>query len=213
MTGSVKRAAQKSLVDEARQTQLAIRMIGYGARIQVLEAETNLSRERLIRLYKELMGKSPSKGMLPFSADWFLTWRPNIHASLFCSFYRFLVDVAQEDRLDAMLSAYRVYLEQVSNKDDIELTFTRAWTLVRFMESSILGQCRCTQCGGKFIAYAYEPAASYVCGLCRPPARAGKLSGGVSGGISGELSSGLERNRLREPGAHSTPAGLALRAA
>ena len=77
MSANARRTASKSLLDEATQTQLAIRMIGYGARIQVLEAETKLSRDRLIRLYKECHGKSPSKGMLPFSAE---------HARLVVSF-------------------------------------------------------------------------------------------------------------------------------
>ena len=74
---------KKSVVSEAREIQASIEMIGLGARLQLLESETSLSRERLIKLYKELKNVSPPKGMLPFSADWFLTWQPNIHASLF----------------------------------------------------------------------------------------------------------------------------------
>ena len=63
----------KSLVDEARQIRVASDLVRLGARLQVLESETTLSRERLLRLYKELAGRSPSKGMLPFSTDWFMT--------------------------------------------------------------------------------------------------------------------------------------------
>ena len=73
----------KSVVSEARDIRLAIELIELGARLQMLEAETNLSRERLLKLYKEVKGESPPKGMLPFSTDWFMTWQPNIHASLF----------------------------------------------------------------------------------------------------------------------------------
>jgi len=56
---------KKSVVNEAEQIQLAIKMIKLGARLQLLEAQTSLSRERLIKLYKELKGVSPPKGMLP----------------------------------------------------------------------------------------------------------------------------------------------------
>ena len=73
----------KSVLSEARQIDLAANLIRLGARLAVLEAETDLSRERLIKLYKEIAGKSPSKGMLPYSTDWFMSWRPNIHSSLF----------------------------------------------------------------------------------------------------------------------------------
>lgn len=76
-------AKVKSIIDEAAQIQLATQLIRLDARLQVLESETQLSRERLLKLYKELKHKSPPKGMLPFSTDWFMTWQPNIHSSLF----------------------------------------------------------------------------------------------------------------------------------
>ena len=78
----------ESLLQESRQIMLAAELITFGARLQLLESEIALSRDRLIKLYKELRGESPPKGMLPFSIDWFLTWQPNIHSSLFLAIYR-----------------------------------------------------------------------------------------------------------------------------
>lgn len=57
--------SEKSIVQEARDIQLAMELINLGARLQMLESETQLSRGRLIRLYKELRGSPPPKGMLP----------------------------------------------------------------------------------------------------------------------------------------------------
>ncbi len=59
--------SEKSLVTEMQQVQLAIELIQLGARLQVVETETSLTRGRLIRLYKEVRGAPPPKGMLPFS--------------------------------------------------------------------------------------------------------------------------------------------------
>lgn len=42
--------AAKSVVTEAQEIQLAIELINLGARLQLLEAETSLSRERLLKL-------------------------------------------------------------------------------------------------------------------------------------------------------------------
>ena len=70
----------KSDPHRSQADQRAVTLINLGARLQVLESETDLSYERLLRLYKEVAGKSPSKGQLPFSTDWFMTWQPNIHA-------------------------------------------------------------------------------------------------------------------------------------
>jgi flagellar transcriptional activator FlhC len=51
----------KTVLGEARQIGLASELIKLGARLQVLESETTLSRERLLKLYKEIQNKSPPK--------------------------------------------------------------------------------------------------------------------------------------------------------
>src|SRR5260370_29208232 len=81
---------KKSLTEDAQEVFRAIALIELGARMQVLESELTLSRYRMIRLYREIKGVSPPKGMLPFSADWYMTWLANIHASLFYNKYGFL---------------------------------------------------------------------------------------------------------------------------
>lgn len=166
---------KKSLVDEMRQVQLAIDLFELGARLQVAETETDISRGRLLRLYKEVRGMSPPKGMLPFSTDWFVTWMPNIHASLFYDFYQQLTGYEVDDRMAVFVKAYRLYLEQVMlSESEPVLDLTRAWTLVRFFESGQLELLSCQHCYGRFVAHAYTPVSNFVCGICKPPSRAGK---------------------------------------
>ncbi|MCB1906368.1 MAG: flagellar transcriptional regulator FlhC [Rhodocyclaceae bacterium] len=165
----------KSVIQEAEDIQRAIEMVELGARMQMLEAETALSRERLLKLYKEVRGVSPPKGMLPFSTDWFMTWQPNVHSSLFMSLYRFMCDTSGLAGLDAILKAYRLYLEHIAAEEMEEvLSLTRAWTLVRFFDADLLQFATCSACGGRFVAHAYDPVQDYVCGLCNMPSRAGK---------------------------------------
>lgn len=165
----------KSVLGEVRQVQLAIELIGLGARLQFLEAAVTLSRERLIRLYKELKGVSPPKGLLPFSTDWYMTWLANIHSSMFYNIYRFMLDEAGEDELPALIKAYRLYAEQVQAQgSEVVLDFTRAETMVRFFDSDMLQLSPCSRCGGHFVAHAHDNKNGYVCVLCRPPSRAGK---------------------------------------
>jgi len=168
--------AKKSVVSESREIQLAIELINLGARLQLLEAETSLSRERLLKLYKELRGVSPPKGMLPFSTDWFITWQPNIHSSLFINIYHYLAEHAGIAGIQAIIRAYKLYLEQVEPGPDGEpvLSLTRAWTLVRFFESKMLTTACCSACGGHFVVHQLDLNAGYTCGLCHMPSRAGK---------------------------------------
>ena len=106
--------ATKSVLSDSKQVERAVALIQLGARLQVLESETDLSYERLLRLYKEVAGRSPSKGQLPFSTEWFLTWQPNIHASLFQNTYEYLTKVSAMEDIDAVMSAYRLYTEQIA---------------------------------------------------------------------------------------------------
>jgi flagellar transcriptional activator FlhC len=169
----------KSPVAELQQVQLAIELIELGARLQVLETETDLSRTYLTKLYKDLRGKSPPKGMLPFSTDWFITWQPNIHASLFLNIQQRLREDCGCDRIDAFVRAYRLYQEQVQiSGQETVLGLTRAWTLMRFFENDLLQLQACSRCGGRFVVHSdaqiARPVARYICGICHPPSRAGK---------------------------------------
>ncbi len=165
----------KSVISEARDIKLATDLIQLGARLQVLESETKLSREKLLRLYKEVQGKSPPKGMLPFSTDWFMTWQPNIHSSLFMSIYSYIDKSMELEQIQVIVRAYRLYREhaRTHGMDEI-LSITRAWRLVKFFDAGMLTTTPCVGCGGHFVVHTYELTDSYTCGLCNVPSRAGK---------------------------------------
>ena len=165
----------KSVVTEAKEINLAVELVQLGARLQVLEAETNLSRERLLKLYKEVKGESPPKGMLPFSTDWFMSWQPNIHSSLFIDIHRYLTAQCGATGTEAIVKAYRLYLEhlQVQGLEQV-LSLTRAWSLVRFVEAKMLTTVPCTECSGHFVVHTMDLHKDYVCGMCNVPSRAGK---------------------------------------
>ena len=166
----------KTVVGDANQVRIAIDLIEMGARIQLLQQETSLSRERLLKLYKEVKSESPSKGMLPYSTDWFMGWQANIHSSLFLDTYQFLVKNAGVDGVQALISAYRLYLDHIQGIENSEpvLSLTRAWFMIRFFKAEMLQLVSCTECGGDFVTHANELDANYVCGICHPPTRAGK---------------------------------------
>jgi flagellar transcriptional activator FlhC len=165
----------KSVVNEAREIQISVDLIELGARLQLLPEETGLSRERLLRLYKEVKGESPSKGMLPYSTDWFMSWLPNIHSSLFMGIHHYLVKNAHVAGVEALIKSYRLYLEQIeATTGEAVLSITRAWFLIRFFDAKMLQLTECKECGGKFVVHTNELCEDYCCGICRPPSRAGK---------------------------------------
>ena len=164
----------ESIEREAADVCLAAELIRLGARMQLLEAETSLSRERLLKLYQEIRHASPPKGMLPFSTDWFMTWQPNVHASLFMNLHRRVRQSGAAEGVHALIAAYHLYLDQIDAiGTDPVLSITRAWTLLRFFEAELVQLTPCSCCGGEFLTHAYEPAKTFVCGICHMPSRAG----------------------------------------
>jgi len=200
-------ASKRSVVRDAQDIVLASDMIRMGARLQVLQAETVLSYDRLARLYREIKGCSPPKGMLPFSVDWFMTWLPNIHSSVFYSIYTYMDTHTPAKKAQALVEAYRVYLEQAdvgraTPGSEPVLSFTRAWMLIRFFDSKLLQVSTCERCQGGFIAHAHDPQKGYVCAVCRPPPRAGKTRAYAR--VAAEQASksgytGVERRRWDRP--------------
>ena len=165
----------KSVVNEAREIQIAVELVNLGARLQLLQEETHLSRERLLKLYKEVKGESPSKGMLPYSTDWFMSWSANIHSSLFMGIHQFMLKHTGLSGVEALIKSYRLYLEQAeSGEDEPVLSITRAWFLIRFFDAEMMQLTTCHECGGQFVVHAHELCGTYICGICKPPSRAGK---------------------------------------
>ena len=83
--------------------------------------------------------------------------------------------MAALDEIDTVIKAYQLYLEQLQSQDlEPLLSLTRAWRLVKFVDNGMLTMTRCSKCGGHFVTHPHEIARHYVCGLCNPPARAGK---------------------------------------
>ncbi|WP_407084591.1 flagellar transcriptional regulator FlhC [Pluralibacter gergoviae] len=165
---------EKSILQEVREVQIAMDLINFGARMQMLESTTNLSRRRLLRLYKELRGCPPPKGMLPFSEDWFMAWERNIHASMFYIIYLYLQRTESSRPIEATIKAYRLYLEQcpVYEGEAPVLGLTRAWTLLRFIDCGIIEQTECCICGGSFVVTSEHSRSAFTCSLCSPPSRA-----------------------------------------
>ncbi|WP_321806913.1 flagellar transcriptional regulator FlhC [Burkholderia sp. BCC1993] len=178
MSGGPRPVHAASLADDAQHVLEAVTLIRLGARPQMLEIELSLPHERLVRLYREVRGVAPPKGLLPFSSDWYMTWKANIHASLFHNVYRFLRSNAQCARLDALVKAYEWYASRCGAAHcEPLLDLTRAWLLIRFVDGGVLSTARCVRCDAAFVTYRHDLRANRVCVACRPPARAGKRAG------------------------------------
>lgn len=93
-----------------------------------------------------------------------MTWEQNIHSSMFYNAYSFLLKSGYCTGVEAVIRAYRLYLEQCPDLPEVPplLALTRAWTLVRFVDSGMLQLSRCNCCGGDI----YHPCPSTTKQFC-----------------------------------------------
>ena len=151
---------------EALELERAINLIKLHARLQVLVSEVKLSRSRLLKLYTEIHSKSPPKGLLPFSINWFLERTPNIHSSLFLRIYDYFLNVAGLERVDAIVKSYRMYTETTGKSfSKQELSITRAWQLLKFVDAKLLLRKQCRKCLTEYITRE-KGRGLRNCGLC-----------------------------------------------
>jgi flagellar transcriptional activator FlhC len=163
--------AAESAADQISRLSLAINLARIGARPQLITAETGFSKSIARKIYFDSTGKRPPKGQLPNSPDEFVKlWRLNIDASLFINIHRNIISNSQVTQIDALIKSYKLYLEHVHLRDTPrELSFNRAWTLLRLIDAGLLVMTKCTKCGGKFVAHPSVLSNRFFCVFCRQP--------------------------------------------
>lgn len=163
------------LLTQAALVHAAEELIQLGARMQVLEDLTPMPREKLLRLYKEVKGEAPPRGMLPFSTEWFMEWQPSIHSALYLAQRNQVKKLTRIDARQALAVSYRRYLAAIEACGlKPVLSLTRAWSLERFVNAKMLVEKKCCKCSGVFLS-ATPTDRSFTCGLCRSPVRLEKI--------------------------------------
>lgn len=162
--------AKENLVDQTNRTLQAIELIKLGAKPQFVSVETGININRTHKLFRDVNGYPPRKGQSPYSANQFVDfWRLNIDASLFINIHRSITSKSQIAPVDALVKSYKLYLEHVYLRDTPrELSFTRAWTLLRLIDAGMLCIKQCSKCGGKFVTLPTVRKVIFQCVFCRP---------------------------------------------
>lgn len=152
--------------------RLAIELAKVGARPQLIMAETGYSKDRARKIYFDATGRRPATGQAPYSPDEFVKlWRINIDASLFINIHFSITSTStsQLKDIDALIKSYKLYLEHVHLRGTrAELSFTRAWTLLRILDADMLCVTQCGKCSGKFVTFPSVIIDRFLCVFCRP---------------------------------------------
>lgn len=160
--------AKENTIAQIGRLSLAIELAKVGARPQLIMSETGYSKDKARKIYFDATGKRPATGQAPYSPDEFVKlWRLNIDASLFANIHASITSTSQVKDIDALIKSYRLYLEHVHLRcTRAELSFTRAWTLLRLLDANLIVLSECIKCRGKFVAH--DSVLDFTCCMCKP---------------------------------------------
>jgi hypothetical protein len=141
------------------------RLLEAGARPVVAAHLSGCKVRDAILLYRERFGRSPPRGMLPCSSEYFLYLRPRrAAATLFAVLHAHAERLSPSQSQGAvLLAAWRVF--QVRRGDEV-LDFNRAWMLTRFLASGDLVIRKCDACEAPFVARRNDPSLAAGCVRC-----------------------------------------------
>ena len=152
-----------------REAQIAEQALLLGARLSVLKHELTIGCTTITSLAHGL-GVTLNKGMLPSSVDYYLSFPQTADAALIAVLHaRLSADTAAALRIERVIAVYTEYCEIMTDVVDQKprLDFTRAWTLVRFLESGVLNRAQCPCCDIETLEERYPPIHRSSCKLCR----------------------------------------------
>lgn len=127
-----------------------------GARTGVLKQLTCLSVPVLKRLIRDITGKSPHSGQLPYTTNWYEERRERlVHSSLFLRIFRQSIH-PEKPRSTIFLGSYAIYMNIVdlmptpwqSHKLDVN----RAFLASQLFASGDFVWRKCEQCHTKYIS-------------------------------------------------------------
>ena len=139
--------------------QQAIALIERSMRTSIVARVTDLAPAVLRELHQEIHGCRPAAGQLPTSSGVLRSPRGRASASVFAALYRAFGGAAVQAGvdLDALLSAHRLYLEQIAtvagcSKLGEPIDINQAWVLARDLGTGLAALRFCARCKVHYLA-------------------------------------------------------------
>jgi hypothetical protein len=157
-----------------RLLEMAKQAFELGARCNVVETITGLSRGELSRTFQSVPQMHANHGGMPSSANWFLNDNNHVIGVHVAHFYAYFFHQFERgiSPLEALIVAYQRYFSRYAY--DPRLAFDRAFLLITCvhrlwtMSAPTLEAVRCTECRSLFIgALGSSVVLHHNCPLCK----------------------------------------------
>jgi len=156
-------------LDNIKKLNIAVELIRLGARVSIVRSHCDVSLAIAQGLSREIYGKRPVKGLLPFSEEWFYRYKSCVHSMLFLRLY----DQAKGKDTFKLINAYKKYEKHLKEKQNAPLLdINRADLLINLINATILQVDICEKCSRKHVRFN----ARNICLHCNKPPRSKELN-------------------------------------
>ncbi|WP_027156659.1 FlhC family transcriptional regulator [Methylobacter luteus] len=152
-----------------RKLNLATGIIKKEGRPTIVRAVCRISKASAVQLYKEIHGKGPSSGLLPYDPEWVMKSPENcLHASVYCNIHETLVRAETDAwRGEIFLEAYERYEETFAfRRQPVLLNINRAWFIERQISLSDVSRMSCGRCNYTYATIKEYPEGYKFCPIC-----------------------------------------------
>ena len=157
---------QSDILGLKRKLDLAMRLIEKEGRPSIVTAVCQISKESALQLHKEIHGRGPSAGLLPYDHDWIAKSPGNcLHASIYFNIFQKLSNNTSACKGEIYLAAYPLYEQTLMDKPKI-LNINRAWHIGQQLSMYTICQMTCSRCHSIYVAIKEFPAPYKFCPLC-----------------------------------------------
>jgi hypothetical protein len=149
-----------------KKLELAQGIIEKGGRTSIVRAVCQISKVSALQLHKEIFGRGPSAGLLPYDPDWITKSPENcLHASIYFNIYQTLSRNTSACKGEIYLSAYTLYEQTLMGKPAV-LNINRAWHIGQQISMAYICGMVCKRCNSIYVAIKEFPDPYKLCPLC-----------------------------------------------
>lgn len=158
---------EKDILGLKRKVELATGIIEKGGRPSIVRAVCQISKTSALQLHKEIFGRGPTAGLLPYDPDWITKSPENcLHASIYFNIYQKLLQSSSNYCKGRIyLSAYILYEQTLIDCEQI-LNINRAWHIGQQIIMNYICGITCNRCNASYVAIKELPAPYQFCPIC-----------------------------------------------
>lgn len=153
------------MLKKYQQQTLAIELLIRHAKVKIVHQATGLPIKLLRQTYRQLHGRSPSRGSIKFSTRGLTRSRQNyMDATLFAVCFQTAIAKSTDETIKILIIAFDAYKKSYPLG---RINFSDAWVIARDIIDNKIALTHCPRCRSWVLLNSREDSSMEYCSICR----------------------------------------------